>query len=285
MLTATTTLAKRIELAEARLITGMGHSVSRRLGPAQVIVVPVGSAAAVMPGPGSQLSKVAGLGFEPLDQAALTHVEQEFARFGTSVRVELSSLADPAIGTLLSARVRSVGLRECARLVPRLCELASVGDFVVGRFTSETIDITETSADDFDEWAAAVATGFMHPDAFDGPPPLEPPETSGIDLIFRDMASLDGFSQYIARREGQVAGGASMRIDNGIAQLCGAATLPQHRRRGIQTALLRERLARAAAAGCDVAVITTEPGSKSQANAQRQGFELLYVRAVLIKAF
>ena len=151
--------------------------------------------------------------------------------------------------------------------------MASVGGFVVGGFV-RAIDITETSADDFDEWAAAVATGFMHPDAFDGPPPLETPETSGIDLIFRDMASLDGFSQYLARREGQVAGGASMRIDNGIAQLCGAATLPQHRRRGIQTALLRERLARAAAAGCDVAVITTEPGSKSQANAQRQGFEL-----------
>jgi ribosomal protein S18 acetylase RimI-like enzyme len=125
----------------------------------------------------------------------------------------------------------------------------------------------------------------MHPDAFDGPPPLETGETSGMDLIFRDMASLDGFSQHLARREGRVAGGASMRIDNGIAQLCGAATLAEHRRRGIQTALLRERLARAAGAGCDVAVITTEPGSKSQANAQRQGFELLYVRAVLIKAF
>ena len=283
MLTATTTLAKRIELAEARLITGMGHSVSRRLGPAQVIVVRVGSGAAVMPGPGSHLSKVAGLGFEPLDQAALTHVEQEFARFRTSVRVELSSLADPAIGTLLSAR--GYALSGFENVLGLSLASANWQASVASSSVAETIDITETSADDFDEWAAAVATGFMHPDAFDGPPPLETPETSGIDLIFRDMASLDGFSQYLARREGQVAGGASMRIDNGIAQLCGAATLPQHRRRGIQTALLRERLARAAAAGCDVAVITTEPGSKSQANAQRQGFELLYVRAVLIKTF
>ena len=259
--------------------------MSRRLGPAQVIVVPVGSAAAVMPGPGSQLSKVAGLGFEPLNQAALTHVEQEFARFRTSVRVELSSLADPALGTLLSARGYALSGFENVLGLPLASAnwQAPVASSSVA--SSESIDITETSADDFDECAAAVATGFMHPDAFDGPPPLETPDTSGIDRIFRDMASLDGFSQYLARREGQVAGGASMRIDNGIAQLCGAATLPQHRRRGIQTALLRERLARAAAAGCDVAVITTEPGSKSQANAQRQGFELLYVRAVLIKPF
>ena len=43
------------------------------------------------------------------------------------------------------------------------------------------------------------------------------------------------------------------------------------------------RLADAAAAGCDVAVITTQPGSRSHHNAQRQGFDLLYTRAVLVK--
>ena len=31
------------------------------------------------------------------------------------------------------------------------------------------------------------------------------------------------------------------------------------------------------------AVITTQPGSRSQQNAQRQGFDLLYTRAVLVK--
>lgn len=33
-----------------------------------------------------------------------------------------------------------------------------------------------------------------------------------------------------------------------------------------------------------VAVMTTEPGSKSQQNAQRFGFSVLYVRAVLVKS-
>jgi len=51
----------------------------------------------------------------------------------------------------------------------------------------------------------------------------------------------------------------------------------------VHTALLSARLAGAAAAGCDVAVITTQPGSKSQQNAQSQGFDLLYTRAVLVK--
>jgi hypothetical protein len=30
--------------------------------------------------------------------------------------------------------------------------------------------------------------------------------------------------------------------------------------------------------------VTTEPGSPSQENVQRQGFELLYARAILIKS-
>ena len=73
------------------------------------------------------------------------------------------------------------------------------------------------------------------------------------------------------------------RIAEGLAQFAGAATAPAHRRRGVQTALLSARLAHAAAVGCDIAVITTVPGSKSQQNAQRQGFDLLYTRADLLK--
>ena len=83
--------------------------------------------------------------------------------------------------------------------------------------------------------------------------------------------------------EGGRAGGASFYIAEGVAQLAGAATAPARRRRGVQTALLSARLTDAAAAGCDVAVVTTPPGSKSQQNAQRRGFDLLSTRAVLVK--
>jgi ribosomal protein S18 acetylase RimI-like enzyme len=98
----------------------------------------------------------------------------------------------------------------------------------------------------------------------------------------RDFAAA-GVTRYIALRDGVIAGGASFRMADGIAQLTGAATAPAHRGRGIQTALLSARLADAAAAGCDVAVVTTQPASKSQQNAQRRGFDLLYTRAVLVK--
>ena len=74
-----------------------------------------------------------------------------------------------------------------------------------------------------------------------------------------------------------------MRITDGIAQLTGAATAPALRRRGVQAALLAARLRDAAEAGCDVAVVTTAPGSTSQKNVQRNGFDLLYARLILAR--
>ncbi|HWO64486.1 MAG TPA: GNAT family N-acetyltransferase, partial [Umezawaea sp.] len=89
--------------------------------------------------------------------------------------------------------------------------------------------------------------------------------------------------RYLATLDGVAAGGGSFRVSDGIAQFTGAATAPPFRRRGIQNALLAARLADATAAGCDVAVITVQPGSRSQQNAQRRGFALLYTRAILLK--
>ena len=74
------------------------------------------------------------------------------------------------------------------------------------------------------------------------------------------------------------------RLTDGVAQLCGAATAPAHRRHGVQSALVTARLRDATDVGCDVAVVTTAPGSTSQKNVQRNGFHLLYTRAILFKA-
>ena len=125
-----------------------------------------------------------------------------------------------------------------------------------------------------------VTTGFAHPDD-QGVPSHEDFPREVVERAERDFVAA-GAQTYVALRDGVIAGGASMRITDGAAQLTGAATAPEHRRRGVQTALLAARLADAADAGCDIAVVTTAPGSKSQQNVQRQGFHLLYTRAVIV---
>ena len=213
-----------------------------------------------------------------MDEVALEAIEQEFARRGAPVRVELPTLGDPSIGSILSRRgyvlsgfENVLGL-ELGEWLPRAISPASLGTTV-----------SRTTAGDSRQWVDVVATGFMHPDAFDGPSSAESTSHAVLQQLFEDVSDLPGFVTYVARRGGVVAGGASLRLSNGIAQLAGAATLPEHRRQGVQSALLNERLVCAAREGCDVAVVTTEPGSKSQQNVQKIGFELLYSRAVLMK--
>jgi N-acetylglutamate synthase-like GNAT family acetyltransferase len=122
---------------------------------------------------------------------------------------------------------------------------------------------------------------------------LPPPDTQAapsheefprdvVERAERDFAAA-GVTRYVALHDGVMAGGAGLRMADGVAQLAGAATAPAHRRRGVHRALLSARLADADAAGCDMAVVTTRPASKSQQNVQRRGFDLVYVRAVLVK--
>jgi GNAT superfamily N-acetyltransferase len=67
-------------------------------------------------------------------------------------------------------------------------------------------------------------------------------------------------------------------MHQGVALFAGAATVPEMRRRGLQTALLAERLRYARLQGCDLAMMVAETGSNSQRNAERQGFRIAYTR-------
>jgi GNAT superfamily N-acetyltransferase len=149
---------------------------------------------------------------------------------------------------------------------------------------STAISVSRVERSDMRAWAETVIDGFMHPDVFDGPPPTESFERDALVSVFEDSTLTPGMSLYLARRDGEIAGGGSIRLSKGVVQMSGASTLPAHRRRGVQTTLLSARLADAARAGCDLAITCTEPASKSQENMQRAGFELLYSRALLVRA-
>jgi GNAT superfamily N-acetyltransferase len=268
-----TALAERIERVEAQLITEASEAGRRRRADMAGFVIPVAGGVASYAEEGSPFNKVAGLGFGGLPSAGeLDEIEQAFAAVDTPVQVELAHLVDPAIGALLTERGY--------RLVSFENVLGRALDRGTGRVTPPGIEVRPSGDDEFDTWLDVVADGFAHPDT-QGLPSHEDFPREVIAGAMRDLTSA-GVTRYVALRDGVVAGGASFRVAAGVAQLTGAATTAAHRRRGVQTALLSARLADAAAAGCDIAVVTTQPASKSQQNAQRQGFDLLYTRAVLV---
>jgi GNAT superfamily N-acetyltransferase len=269
-----TALAGRIERAEAQLVARASEAARHRRADTAGFVIPIAGGVASFAEEGSPFNKVAGLGFGGVPgAAALDEIERAFTARGAPVQIELAHLADPVIGALLTERAYRLASFE------NVLGLALKGE--PERVTPPGVEVRQSGDDEFESWLDVVADGVAHPDT-QGVPSHEDFPREVIARAMRDFAAA-GVMRYVALRDGVIAGGASFRMASGVAQLTGAATAPAHRRRGVQTALLSARLADAAAAGCDVAVITTQPGSKSQQNAQRRGFDLLYTRAVLVK--
>lgn len=273
---ATASLAKRIERAEMCMVVEGARAASRRVAQAQMIIRELNGGAAVFVEAGAPFNKVTGLGFDGVPApAVLEEIERAFAERGAPLQFEISTLGDPDIARMLTKR--GYELMGFENVLGFPLSAASRFDAVAG------VEVSRARDDESGAWLDVVATGFMSPDVFDGPPSHESIPRDVLDRVFGDTIAAAGFERYLARRDGSLAGGASFRIDEGVAQLSGAATLPEHRRQGVQTALLRHRLSEAASRGCDIAVVTTVPGSKSQENVQKAGFVLLYARSVLVK--
>jgi GNAT superfamily N-acetyltransferase len=267
-----TDLARRIERAETKFITASTEAAQRRTGGSGFLISLAGGVASYAE-PDSPWNKVAGLGFTAVPAAdELAEVERAFAAHDAEVSVELSNLADPAIGELLTRRgyrlasyenVLGLDLKNAAELVaPPGVEVRPIGD------------------DEFGPWLRVVLDAVAHPDT-EGLPWIDDFPRDILENAERDMGAA-GARRYLALVDGVPAGGASMGIQDGFAQFS-AGTAPGFRRRGVQSALLAARVVDAAAAGCELALVTVQPGSRSQRNVQRRGFDLLYTRAILVR--
>lgn len=273
-----TELAARIERAEAQLSADVGASAVAGGRAPGAFVEALGGGFAVFAGADSPVNKLIGTGFSGApDAAGLAHIEALYAARASHVQAEVSTLADPAWhaaygqrGYVLAGFENVLGLA-----LPAACATT--------REPRHDITILECTAADAQAWLDAVVTGFEYPDNVPAQAAGQAFPRDAIERAFGDVASARGFRRYLARVDGEVAGGGSMRECDGVAQLCGAATLPDFRRRGVQSALLEARLRDATLHACDLAVITTAPGSTSMQNAQRRGFSLLYARALHVK--
>lgn len=269
-------LAARVEAAERRLMQGFGQAAVD-LGHPGAFVRPFADGLAVSGGPSSPITKVMGLGFAGgIDVASLAALEADYAAVGAPVVFEVASLANLECVRMLERQgyrlIRTELVLGCA--LPTARPAAPLPDGVEIAETTDHATWTEVSVDGFS--ASEAPEGRDHA--------AEVHEREAIRQAATLLGVMADARSYLATRGGVPAGAASLRLDpDAIAQCCGATTLPAHRRRGIQTALLQHRLAAAAAAGCDLAVVVTEPGSRSQANVQRHGFSPIYSRLVLAR--
>jgi hypothetical protein len=269
----TTTTAQRIERAEAETTRAMAAALvgSTRAPDAFVRQFAGGWVAYVRQA--SPMNKVIGAGLDAiLDENALAAVEAALHDKGEPVRVELATLALPEVARQLTARgYRLIGFENV---------LARGLDAEVTRRAGPLRIERVHDGEALRVWRDTLLEGFASADASGVPADVH--TRAVIEAVVDDVLAAPGFDRYVARVDGVVAGAASLCVRDGVALLTGSATLPAQRRRGVQAALIAARLDDARARGADLAIITTAPGTQSQANVMKQGFSLAYARAILV---
>jgi GNAT superfamily N-acetyltransferase len=268
-------LAARLDRAEASLCANMARIIGARKPEFSAFVAPIGGGSAIYAGPGSPMNKLIGAAFGSVPAAGdIDRVEAQYAQRGSGFQAEVSTLAEPDFFRLLVGRgYRLQGYENL--LGRRLGEIDATHAHVT----------VEPCRDDESQrlWIELLADAFTAADVGGVGGDVTPPRDVIVEWGGLSAAT-PGLTCYLARFDGEPAGGAALYLHDGVAILGGAGTHPAFRRRGVQTTLLRARLAHAATTGAEFAMVTTQPGSKSQQNVQREGFSLLYSRALLVKS-
>lgn len=262
---------RRIERAEAEMMRSMVEAVIASGRAPDAFARALGGGVATYLRPGSPMNKIIGAGLDAaIDEGALADVEVTLRAHGEPPRVELATLAHPDAGVALTARgYRLLGFEN---VLARSLSAApsSRGSAVrVERVTAANVAAWKQTS--VDATAVSDETGV----------PVDHFSLDAIVAVFDDVVQDRSFLRYLAFADGALAGAASMRLHDGVALFTGSATLVEHRRHGVQAALIAARLDEARARDAELAVITTAPGSLSQANVMKHGFSLAYARAIL----
>ncbi|NIK76775.1 GNAT superfamily N-acetyltransferase [Paenibacillus castaneae] len=99
----------------------------------------------------------------------------------------------------------------------------------------------------------------------------------------KGILNREGWKIFLAYLDGTPAGVAVMHISGNIASCTLAATHPNYRNRGLQTALLQHRMHEAHKADCTLVAAQASFGSTSQNNMERAGMQLAWTRSIWVK--
>lgn len=254
-------LSRRLERAEAHACAQFAEARQHLFPESGAAWIECAGAYAVFDGIDSPITQTFALGmFEQLSPKTLDTIEQFFRDRNAPVFHEVS----PHVG------VDSLNLL-CDRNY-RPIEISNVLYRPVERPTTqpgEAITVRVTGPEEASLWTDISARGWSH----------EHPELrdfisqiGGISSARKDSVC------FLAEIDGEPGAAGVLCLHEGVALFGGAATVPELRRKGLQTALLSERMRYAAEHGCDLAMMVTLPGSESQRNAERRGFHVAYTR-------
>lgn len=237
----------------------------------------IGSGVATFLEPGSWVNQAWNMGLHgPVSDAQLDELIRFYEYRDVEPRLPVCTLADPTLlAGLATRRFVTDAFINVFVLHP-----ASHGHPV--NLFQQAIDVTLEIVDPSDdtqagEFAVTSSQGFHEGNT--------PPEA--MVATVRRVIRCRGNTAVLARVDGVPAGGGILGIseanDDGLvgAGLFGTSVLPEYRERGVQQALIAERLRLAGERGAALVTIASNPGVVTERNAARFGFSLSYVKATM----
>jgi GNAT superfamily N-acetyltransferase len=254
-------LSQRLERAEGHACCQFADARRRLFPDSGSEWTRVSGAYAVFDGIDSPATQTFGLGvFEEPTAASLDVIERFFFDRGAQVDHEVSPHAGVAAMSMLCSR--GYHPIEISDVLYCPLEKPAAEDHT-------GIRVRVAAPEEAQLWTETSAKGWTH----------DHPELLGFFLETTALSLARHQSPcFFAEIDGQPGAAGSLCIDEGVALLAGASTVPEMRRRGLQGALLRERMRYAFNHGCDLAMMVAAVGSDSQRNAERNGFRIAYTR-------
>jgi GNAT superfamily N-acetyltransferase len=220
--------------------------------------LPIAGGRAIFTGADFFTNRVMAIGLHgPVSRDDVERVETFYAERGLPSEIELASTVDRSLLRLLSQRGY------------QLVRFRNIYAQAVGRRDvagPKVVEIHEVDASNAADWSTTLLDGFEYTTDAD---------RDRVEIWNRMLRTVSELTALVAVMDGKPVGSASVMILGSTAVLGGAATLPAFRRQGVQQALIKARLAVAARTGCELAVVTADPGSSSGRNAERTGFQLV----------
>lgn len=264
-------LARKFELAEARIGESLVKSMQQRLPHLSAAAERVAGGIATFTGVDSPISQAIGAGLElGIPEAELDRLEDFFRTRGAPAILELSSFAAPSFVEMLNRRGYTVV--EFSHVLCRTCgrdeRFGSAPLGIVVRKLAAELRLEEAKL-----YTEVVSKGYAE---------SLPITQDLLDVVEGFCYDADGCC-FFASIDGVPAGGGAAALFEGVGSLGGASVLPQFRRRGIHAALMSARMKWLASQDCKWFLSVAHPGSASHRNMERFGFRLAYARMKVIR--
>jgi GNAT superfamily N-acetyltransferase len=260
-------LVRRLEAAESLAAKECAQFLARSKPETGATSIDIMGGVACFTGLGSPVTQAVALGLHgPVGGDEMDELEDFYRSRNSEVNIEVCPLADGSLFELLGSRGYRVV--EVSNVLYRAIDAGAKRPAL-----PPGVEIRQARADEVRFWATTVSRGFAE----------HFPVTEELIDMMQMFSQRPSDRTYLAYVDGVVAGGAALCTHDGIAGFFGASTLPEFRRRGVQTALLETRLADGAAAGCAIAMSIAQLNSASHRNIERRGFRVAYTRSKFMR--